>query len=94
MCQKPEEIVGFLTQDHLAPHHLRRSHSTCDAVAAREGRIFKRLHHPVDTRYTMAKDNGDGSEDWCQAKNSDTAATIARSPTLLYELQKLDKVFF
>lgn len=31
----------------------------CAAQLQREGHIFKRLHHPVDIRYAMAKDNDD-----------------------------------
>lgn len=77
-------IVEFLTQDHLAPRHLRRrSHSKCDAVAAREGRIFKRLHHPVDTRYTMAKDNGDGFKH-CAKQRIPTRQLCSLDPSRCY----------
>lgn len=68
----------------------RRSHSMCDAVAAREGRIFKRLHHPVDTRYMMAKDNDDDFKD-C-AKQRIPTRQLRSDLFLLYEFHKLDKV--
>lgn len=32
----------------------------CTTQLQREGRIFKRLHHPVDTQHSTAKDNRGG----------------------------------